>query len=71
VLHQVEREIGQPLGLAANDGVLQPVNVGHAALVGNGYLAVERHRLAHVGQDGVERRPELSGAVEAVAGDQP
>lgn len=70
-MHQVEREIGKAFRLPPNDCVLQGVDMGDAAVVGNGNLAVDRHGVPDAAERVGERRPERDGSIEAVAGHQP
>jgi hypothetical protein len=53
-VQQVEGEIDELVGAALGYGFVQGVDVGDAALIGHGNLAVEHHRR----QPGLGQRPE-------------
>jgi hypothetical protein len=68
-MQQVEREIGEALGPPVADRLGQVVEMGDAALVGRGDLAVDHEAAAKPGQ-AVDRRGEAVEAVDPVARQQ-
>jgi hypothetical protein len=68
-MQQIEGEIRQPVRPALGHGVVQPVDVGDAAIVGNSDLTIEHHRPAGDGKLS-EGRAEHRCVVEPLAAQQ-
>jgi hypothetical protein len=68
-VHQIESEVGEPLGPALSDGVLQVIDMGYAPIVWDRDFSIENQLTAGREQP-IERRAKQRRAIVTVPADQ-